>query len=163
MITDYTTFADVRALLGVNDIELSDATLALEVYSHSLTAELEEVDVGLPAKFVEVADTDDSAWTTAQRRFFESCRLFSAYAVAKQATTALPMFGPKDVGDSKAVISRFSDSPYKQTEKKIKEGFDLQKTRLAKAYADLNTTSTTTATPRTMLVISSPTTDRVTG
>lgn len=161
-LVEYMSYDEVRAALGVNDIELPNAKLALGMYVHNLTAELEEVDVGLPAKFVEVSGIDESVRTDKQRRFFETTRMFALYAVAKQLCTTLPMFGPKEVSDSKTSISRFSDSPYKETVKMIKEQYNLNKSRLDKAYGDVMTVEKTMPT-QTFLLVSSPTTDRVTG
>jgi hypothetical protein len=161
-INDYTTFADIRAVIGVNDIELPNAVLELDVYSLNLTAEIEDVDITIPAKFVEVGNVIETTRSAAQRRFYDSCRTFATYAVAKQLSSSLPMFGPKDVSDSKTSITRFSDSPYKETAKKIESAYDLNKSRLVKAFGDV-ISETRSLPTRTMLVISSPTTDRVTG
>lgn len=161
-VLDYTTAADIRAVLGVSDIELKDETLALEVYASNLNAELEEVGTTLPTKYAEVSGTQADARTPEQRRFFETTRLFAAYAVAKQCTSSLPMFSPKDISDSKTLMGRFSDSPYKETTKRVCAGYDLNKTRLANAFAALS--QTTGALPqRVLMAVSSPSTDRVTG
>lgn len=158
----YTSYDEIRAVLGVNDVELADTTLALGVYANNLSAELEDIDTAVPAKFEEVDAIDETQRTDAQRRFYDNTRLFATYAVAKQLLTSLPMFGPKDVSDSKAAISRFSDSPYKETSKKVCGQYDLSRARAAKAFGDLNTVDKALPT-RVFAAVSTPTTDRVTG
>lgn len=161
-LLQYTSYAEIRAAIGVNDIELSDTTLALPLYAQNLSSELEEVDAGLVAAFEPLVDLDVSQMTAKQRRFFETTRVFATYAVAKQLASNLSMFAPKDVSDSKTLVSRFSDSPYKEAAKNICAQYDLAKTRVAKALGELNTTDKTLPS-RTMMAVSSPSTDRVTG
>lgn len=161
-LIDYTSYDEVRAVLGVTDTELEDQTLALDVYSFNLSAELRDVHPLLPSKFSEVKAKTENTRTEVEQHFFESTKMFSAYVVAKQLTSSLPMFGPKDIGDSKALVSRFSDSPYKETIKKICSQFDLNRTRLQTAYSALGSASVSTPT-QTLFVASSPSTDRVVG
>ena len=158
LITDYTTYADVRAALGVSDDELSDETLGLEIYASALLLDLEDVNVALPAAY---AALPGSGRTEAQERFFVTSRLFATYAVARQLTSALPMFGPKDITDGKAGVTRFSDSPYKETIKKVQAEYDRYRTRLEKSYAGLSS-GTFTLTIPTFLSVASPDTDPIT-
>jgi len=51
MITDYTTYDDIRAALGVESEEISDATLGLTLYSSYLDGELEDIDFTLPTVY----------------------------------------------------------------------------------------------------------------
>ena len=67
MITDYTTFNDVRAALGVDDKDLPDSVLALDIYSAGLTQDLEDVDVNLPDTYLTVSA--ESSPTAQQTRF----------------------------------------------------------------------------------------------
>lgn len=158
MITTYTTYDDIRAVLGVSDDELEDDTLSLEVYDNALTVELEDIDLDLPATYAALPTT----LTAAQQRFQTATRLFATYSVAKQLSSALPLFGPKDISDGKATVSRFSDSPYKEVIKRIEAEYEKSRTRLEKAYATANSSSYSLTIP-TFLSVASPNEDPITG
>lgn len=159
-LLDYTTYEDIRAALGVSNDELEDSTLSLEVYEGNLTLELEDVSLALQTEYATVAAL--TTRTDAQTRFYDAARLFSTYAVAKHASVTLPMFSPKDIGDGKALVSRWADSPYKTTIKEVEKMYDRLKNRLAQAFAAYQSTSTTSVV-QTFMVVSSPSTNPVTG
>jgi len=158
LITDYTTYADVRAALGVSDEELEDATLALESFAIGLKLDLEDVDLTLPAAY----DALPATRTDAQERFYATARIFAMYAVARQLTTSLPLFSPKTVSDGKASIGRYADGPYKDVIKRVQAEYDRYRTRLEKAYAAMNSTGYTLTIP-TFISVVSPASDPVTG
>jgi hypothetical protein len=147
MLTNYTTYNDIRSILGVSDQELSDATLGLEVYKSYLDSELDEVDSTLITEYAAVVAVLEASRTAAQKRFYRTTRLFAVYAVARQLTTALPLFSPKDISDGKASLARFSDSPYREVTKKVTSEYDRLKTALLDAFYGL-TSSTATSTAR---------------
>jgi len=161
-VTDYTTYEDVRALLGVSSTELPDDVLSLQVYDIGLTGELYDISPTCASSYVTVSNKQPSARTTAEQWFYDSVRIFAAYAVAKQLTSSLPMFGPKDISDGKATVSRFADSPYRAVVTAIAKAYDQMRARLDKALASMNSTSVT-ATPRTFFSVVSPSIDPVTG
>lgn len=161
-LTTYTAYADIRAVLGVSNEELEDATLALEVYESNLTFEMEDVNASIISEYTTVSAIASGSRTDAQQRFYKAVRLFATYAVAKQLCSSLPLFGPKDVSDGKASQSRFADSPYKETIRRIEAGFDRLRGKLDEAYADLSAGSSV-AVERTLFAVSSPDTDPVTG
>ena len=47
-ITDYAAYDEIRAVLGVSDEELEDATLALPMYEKLLNMELLDISEDLP-------------------------------------------------------------------------------------------------------------------
>lgn len=156
-ILDYTTYDDIRAVLGVSTDELEDTTLDLEIYDSGLVLDLEDVDLGLSDAYLALPATR----TATQDRFHRTVRMFAAYSVARQLTASLPMFGPKDISDGKATVTRFADSPYKETIKRVQAEFDRCRTRLEKAYAGLSSGAYTLTIP-TFLSVASPSTDPVT-
>ena len=101
-LASYTTYDEVRALLGVSSTELPDDVLSLQVYDIGLTGELYDISPTCASSYVTVSNKQPSARTTAEQWFYDSVRIFAAYAVAKQLTSSLPMFGPKDISDGKA-------------------------------------------------------------
>ena len=161
-LLDYTTYEDVRALIGVSSDELEDATLGLEVYETYLISEFEEIGENLVSDFETVAMVSEATRTTQQKRFYRMTRLFASYATAKQLTASLPMFGPKDISDGKATVSRFAASPYKDVVKGIAQEYDRIKGLLSDAYLALTSASSTT-TVRSYLGSTGLSVDPVTG
>lgn len=162
VLTTYTSYDEIRAVLGVSTEELEDSTLSLGMYAAALTAELEDINTGIPAQFITVAGMADIARTANQQRFFDSTRLFAAYAIAKQLGSSLPLFSPKDITDGKASVARFADSPYQTTLKEIKNMYEAARLRLGKAYDNLQSLSTS-STPVMFLSAVAPAIDPVTG
>mgnify|MGYP003606006782 CR=1 FL=1 len=159
MLTDYTAYADIRAALGVSDEDIADDTLALPLYEDSLTQDLEDLALTLPATYA--ATKALSAPTAIETRFLKACSLFATFSVAKQLTSALPLFAAKDVTDGKAAVGRF-DNPYKDVIKSVNEQYDKQRTRLIAALGAIGTTGATATTQVYMSVVS-PAYDPVTG
>lgn len=159
-LTDYTTCADIRAVLGVSDAELEDETLGLEVYSSNLSKELRSVHAQVLPQYSEVKALDEASRSDAQQQFYEAVRLFAVYAVARQLGSSLPLFGPKDVSDSKASMSRFSDSPYKTTMNEVKTQYATMKQDLGTAIAAI-LTSNTSRKRRVFMAVSGLSTDPV--
>lgn len=161
-VETYTTYDDVRAILGVSDEELEDVTLGLSVYSSNLELELLAVDDTLPATFVTTSAVAISARTAAQRKFLTMTSLFAAYTVASQVGTSLALFAPQQISDSKTTLTRFSGDSFQ----KVLDKVEAQKQRLAielsAAFADVSGGAAATAPVPTLLYGVAPATDRVT-
>ena len=162
MLTDYTTYDDVRSALGVSSDELEDVTLALESWDNHLRFELEDISLALPASYAAVVLIPQASRTDEQERLYRATRLFSTLAVARAMTASLPLFGPKDISDGKATVSRFADAPYKAVTSRIEKQFEQAKGRLESAWAAISATAAT-AVARPYLGVSRPSTDPVTG
>lgn len=161
-LLDYTTYEDIRATLGVNDIELTDDKLDLTLYSSNLGVELDDLSTDLSEKYDEVRVIAEGSRTKKQQRLYDVTRLFATYTVAKQCCVSLPMFGPKTVNDSKTEVSRFSNDPYKETIKTVIKEWEKYRQRTQTALEDL-ASSVSVAAVRTVMLISSPISDPVTG
>jgi len=162
-VTDVSTFAEIRAALGIDDVELPDNVLELEMYRLNLNAEIQAVDSTLEAKFVVVKDIVEASRTTDQQGLFIATSLFALYAVALHLTESLPIFSPKTISDGKANISRYSDSPYKETIAAIKARYAARKTALEEALATYDGTTATAAGLPNYMGVSTLETDPVTG
>jgi hypothetical protein len=160
-LTDYTTCNDIRAALGVSDEELGDDTLSLELYEYNLMQDLMDVGDTLGDDYLVVADL--TVKTPQAVKFYQATRLFSTYAVARQLLGSLPLFSPKEVSDGKATMSRFSQNPYQDTIKTVKEQYDKFKTRLEAAYSTFKVSDAPVMTVRTLMAIATPANDPVTG
>lgn len=160
-LSDYTTPDNIRAVLGVEDDELKDETLSLEVYEFGLRQELDLIDLDLADDYATIADLDSK--TDTQRRFYEACRMFATYAVAKSLLSALPLMAPKEITDGKAATSRFAQDPYKETTKAVTSWYEIHKQRLEDAYDLLNASPVSEIQLPTMMLVGVPTNDPVTG
>lgn len=159
MLTEYTTYDDIRAALGVSSDDLGDETLGLNLYENLLQGELEDVALTLPATYASTLAV--ASPTDVQTRFLQAASVFATFAVAKQLTTSLPMFAARQVTDSKAGVTRF-DNPYVETIKAVSREYEKARARLAAALGAVGTT-TTTATARVFMSVVSPTSDPVLG
>lgn len=134
-LTDYTTYDDVRAALGVSSDEIEDATLSLDLYFLNLQAELEQVDPNLPSAFEDLPGVGSQ--TPLQSAFYSRTKLFATLCVAKQCTTSLPLFAPKDITDGKAAVGRFQNDPYKDVVASVDVLYSRYRSWLDQAYKNL--------------------------
>lgn len=162
-LTDYTSYDDIRAALGVSADELEDATLALDTYLFGLLDELDGFEVNPLPSFESLKDKDLESMTADEARFFRVFKLFCTYKVAESLLPSLPMFGPKEISDGKATMVRFSQDPYAATSDLVKSKFNAYKARLVSAMDRLTSSSSAITSPVSLFVISSPASDPVTG
>lgn len=143
-LVDFTSFDDIRAALGVASAELKDSTLSLGLYSNNLESEFAQIGSTLATDFsalpVEASRTD------LQKTFARYVQLFATYVVAKQLTPSLPLFSPKEIGDGKATMTRYTLDPYKVTIQGVNAQYETYKALLITAFAGL-TASAATALP----------------
>ena len=83
MLTEYTTYEEIRAVLGVADEELEDAVLAQPLFERQLILDLDDINTGLVDQFKTISAIDYATRSTAQKRFFDLVQLYSAYAIGK--------------------------------------------------------------------------------
>lgn len=160
-ITVFTSYADIRAALGVGIAEIPDAVISLPLYENNLGVELDKLSLTLEADFVTT--TALAVKTTNQTRFLRSVQLFATYAVARQLTGALPLFSPKEIHDGKASMVRYASSPYEMTVNAVKEGFEAYKAVVVAAYALVNTATSADTTLRPYLSVVTASYDPVIG
>ena len=105
MLTEYTTYEDVRAALGVSSEEIDDATLGLDTFLTLLEEDLLAVNSGVPTAWLALpADPDtDSA---SEKRFRRLVKLYSTYAVAYRLLDSAELFGVLKVADGRASTER---------------------------------------------------------
>ena len=161
-LTDYTSYAEVRAVLGVSEEELSDATLSLSLYAESAQIEMEEISSTLPADFAVVSAITEAERTSIESKFFAAVGLFTAYAVAAQLGSSLPLFAPKSLTDGKAGFSRDANAPFKETLKGVKTSYERFRSLLASRYETYKGASIAPTVLQFLSVIS-PSTDPVVG
>lgn len=162
-LSEFTSYEDIRAALGVTSDELEDTTLSLRLYDFSLRADLNSIDPELIATFRIVESQSDP--DEASISFSEMTHLFATYSVARHLLTSLPMFSFKEVTDGKASDVRFSQNPYEATIERVEASYQQYRPQLANLLAIVKngTGATITPTLRTFLSVSSPSRDPVTG
>lgn len=109
-LTLYTSYAEVRAVLGVSATELPDEALSQPMYDAHLQNALEDIAVGIPALFDTISALPAGTGTENQKRFVGLASLFAPYVIAKQLLTSLPMFGIQSLTDGRAGFTRLSDA-----------------------------------------------------
>ena len=121
-ILDYVaTYADVRAVTGLNSQELPDATLSLVTFRNKLNMALSSIkgiytpstdEENLQTIFDRLADTDEFYWTIQQ---------FAIYVVADAALDAVGLRAFKSFADGKGSMTRFSaEATFQETRINIK-------------------------------------------
>lgn len=126
-LLDYTSYDEIRAVLGVSDEELEDITLALPIYTQKLGFELEDISPTLESVY-ETAKSA-SVPTTAQTKLLNSVQVFSAYAIAKHLLGSASLFAPRRVGDGRAETERVTD-PFETLRDDVEAGYMSLKQRV---------------------------------
>jgi len=160
------TFDEVRLLLGVDELELSDASLKQEMYSDELDLKLAEYEGifdpdtetrNLAAQFDFIKKT--ASPTAGQLELKTQIRLYALYTVADQAAIALSMLAPKSKSDGKSTATRFSpESVYKD----IRANIASKRSAVLRQILEALGINITDPSDNRYLGISSPTTDQVT-
>lgn len=147
MLSDFTDPATVRALLGVNDLELEDAQLNLEVYVLVVEAGLDELSTGAMPMYDAVKAVPEATRTSAQRRYFSLVQVYSATLVAIALLPSLPLAVPRRIGDEKAVVERVND-PFKLLSENMAASLAVLGSRLKAALSALDPTFSSTTVSR---------------
>ena len=128
MLTDYTDYDTIRALLGVGRREITDATLALPIYNDRFTLALEGIDGGTGAastQYSTIKAKTAATRTANEARYFMLVNMWAAYVVAQELLATVPMFAPQRISDGKTLVERFADP------------FAAQREGVASGYVDL--------------------------
>lgn len=159
MLTDYTSYENIRVTLGLSLRELPDSVLDAEIYDLGLETEIYGIGSDIPALYVTA--TGES--TDEAKAFVRAVRIFSTYSVAQQCAEALPLFSSKGITDGKAGVFRDGNSPYELTMEKVVASYERSYRGLEEAYATYTSGSVAEHAPATLMGVSSPSFDPVTG
>lgn len=159
-LTDYTTYAEVRAVLGVSSYELSDTTLGLATYTRSLYARLRAVTgtfgvtTGSLIDIFEVL-VDVVNPTAAQEDMLALIKQFATFIVAESCLTGLSLLAMKSESDGKTTQTRFSaEATFKDVAMNVRQQLNSLIAQLDRALGGADT-----ALPLLSVVV--PATDRV--
>lgn len=161
-IADYTTADEIRAVLGVDSIELNDETLALPVYAQALQIKLSGftgtfgATTGTVMTIYDVL-TSQASMTADEENFVITVKQLATLILAETCCSGLSMFALKTDSDGKASQGRFA------SEATFRDVVAHVRGRLASVIGTLDyimSGSYTYATPGISTIV--PDTDRVT-
>lgn len=125
-LTDFMSYEEVRAIIGVDSTELTDAKLGLPLYATTLQRALRSMTdvsgMSLLAHYDIVDAIDEGNRTESQEDLYYTVRQYAAYVVADAVCSGLSMFALKSDTDGKASQTRFSsEATFKDVVKAIKD------------------------------------------
>ena len=165
-LTDYTTYASVRACLGVSERELKDDQLALKMYVDQFELEMGDVDSGGGAVLSQYTTIKDVALvdrTADQQRFYNILGMLAGYSVARQLCGTIDLFAPKRIEDGRAAVERQANVSEKTVDG-VNSGYDTLLKRLKALLLILVPGANVTATAaRNYMLAAGLGTDPVTG
>lgn len=161
ILTDITTPAEVRAVLGVSAAELEDGVLLGHTFLVRLTEDLREIHAQILIDF-QAAKAKDSL-SDDEQRFVDLVQAYSEYNVARQCLASLDMFAPERITDGKAERQLTTD-PYAQLRKDVPQVLGMLRVKLRSAYAKVNTDAPApTAIERLLVLAATPSLNPITG
>lgn len=157
-LTDFTTYPEIRTVLGVSDDEISDAELALPIREAELWMDFDAVSPNL----IDIHELYKNAPspTPPQRRIVRAVPVFAAYSVARRLLVSLPIFAPKKITDGRAELERIAD-PYKHIRTELPLALQGVIAIIEQALEDLGEGTVIAALP--IIAVSSLGIDPVTG
>lgn len=126
-LTDYTSYDEIRAVLGVSDEELEDGTLALPLYLTMLLMEFDDIEPTLDVQYTNIKALPSR--TTQEQKLLDVVSVFSAYAIAQHLLTSLPLFAPKRITDGRAEMDRIAD-PFESVREEVRNTYRILRARL---------------------------------
>ena len=122
-VTDYTSYADIRAVIGVDALELPDATLGLQTFATALYRTLLSITNSSGETLVALFDAiDPFDMDMSEEILYYTIKEYATYVVADACCSGLSMFALKSDSDGKATQSRFSsEATFKDVVKNVQQ------------------------------------------
>ena len=123
LVTDYTSYAEIRAVIGVDALELPDATLGLQTFATALYRTLLSITNSSGETLVALFDAiDPFDMDVSEEILYYTIKEYATYVVADACCSGLSMFALKSDSDGKATQSRFaSEATFKDVVKNIQQ------------------------------------------
>lgn len=151
MLVDFTSYAEIRAVLGVSATELPDSVLEQPQWETILNIELEEISDNLATKYAYIVEMYGGVFIEPpdgllkkERKFYELTRLYAAYVLAKNLLTSLPIFSVQQLTDGRASFTRQTDI-FADVRDGILGMCTTLKSKLSLAYLAIDSTATAAA------------------
>lgn len=135
MLTDYTTPASVRSVLGVSMPEIKDDVVQSPIYETLLEEKLYSLNPQMTEDYLAAKEADPK--THLQERFVNVMQTYAAYHVASQMLGSVAMFAPKVIEDSRTKLERFNDA-YKALGAEVLGTLSYLEGKLLGVYALIN-------------------------
>lgn len=126
-LTEYTSYAEVRAVLGVSSYELSDSLLALPNYSRALQTKLYATTGtfgSVTGSLIDIFDalSSEASPTADEENMLALIQQFSTYVVAEACLSGLSLAALKSESDGEAIQTRFSsEATFKDVAKSVRQ------------------------------------------
>ena len=122
-VTDYTSYAEIRAVIGVDALELPDATLGLQTFATALYRTLLSITNSSGNTLVALFDAiDPFDMDISEEILYYTIKEYATYVVADACCSGLSMFALKSDSDGKAAQSRFSsEATFKDVVKNVQQ------------------------------------------
>lgn len=133
MITEYSSYGAIRAVLGVSSNEVEDTVIDLPMYEVLLQEDLLQLGATMAADYATAKGIATPPAATA--RFVRVLQTYASYQVASTLLGSVSMFAPKDITDGKASLARVAD-PFKSLKDNVAQSLAYIRGRLLAAYAD---------------------------
>ena len=123
LVTDYTSYAEIRAVIGVDALELPDATLGLQTFATALYRTLLSITNSSGDTLVALFDAiDPFDMDISEEILYYTIKEYATYVVADACCSGLSMFALKSDSDGKAAQSRFSsEATFKDVVKNVQQ------------------------------------------
>ena len=123
LVTDYTSYAEIRAVIGVDALELPDATLGLQTFATALYRTLLSITNSSGDTLVALFDAiDPFDMDVSEEILYYTIKEYATYVVADACCSGLSMFALKSDSDGKATQSRFSsEATFKDVVKNVQQ------------------------------------------
>lgn len=105
LVSDFTTYQDIRVALGVSTEEIEDSEIEIDSIRTELAEAYERLDAGMLGA-VQGLPEDEETRTAAQLRFGRRARMFATYVVANYLLNSVEMFSFLKVADGRASAER---------------------------------------------------------
>ena len=148
-LTDFASYDEIRAVLGVSDEELENGTLALPMYLKLLQMEFGDMEPTLEVQYL--AAKSSASPTAEEQKLVDVVSVFSAYAISKNLLTSMPLFAPKRITDGRAETDRVTD-PFEGVREGVNSTYQTLKARVLIALSNTGT-PTTVATQRAYFAV----------
>ena len=122
-VTDYTSYAEIRAVIGVDALELPDATLGLQTFATALYRTLLSITNSSGETLVALFDAINPLdMDVSEEILYYTIKEYATYVVADACCSGLSMFALKSDSDGKATQSRFSsEATFKDVVKNVQQ------------------------------------------
>lgn len=164
MLTTYTPYDAIRAVLGVSAKELKDETLGLLIWETQFLLEMSDVDGGVGQVMSLYTALPATGKSVNQQQLYDLVNMLATYSVARQMLTPASLSFAQKITDGKAAVERFSASNFDRVREGVLGTYNQLLARLKVVLVKLSPSSSiSSSADRTFISSVSTGIDPVTG